>query len=131
MARLLVVAVVSGAAMAGLYASASVALGPLSPVRLPVWGMVVGMVLVATLGTLALVDLKRSLIGVVLASAVCAVVTWASLAYPGVVLVAYAVRLSNYGWTQAVLALLLAFLSGLVGVLVGAVVNSGVRGLEV
>jgi len=131
LARALVVAFLSGAAFAGLYSSASVALGTLAPVRLPVWGMALGMILVGTLVTLATVELRRALTEVVVAALLGGVFTWGLLAGPGIVVPAYAVRLSNYGLTQAVLAVLLGLLCGLVGVLLGAAVNSGLRGLEV
>jgi len=121
----------SGTLFASLYAAASVALGPLAPLRLPVWGMALGMVLVGVLVTLDVVDLRRALVDVVAAAGLCGVLTWCLLALPGIVVPAYAVRLSNYGVTQAVLATLLASLFGLIGVLLGTAVNSGLRGLEV
>lgn len=127
----LVVVVLGGLALAGLYSSASVALGPLAPLRLPVWGMAFGMVLVGALVTVAVVDLRRALTAVTGAALLGGVFTWGLLAGPGLVVPAYAVRLSNYGLTQAVLAVLLGLLCGLVGVLLGTVVNSGLRGLEV
>ncbi len=127
----LVVVSLSGLALAGFYSSASVALGPLAPLRLPVWGMALGMALVGALVTLAAVELRRALIEVAVAALLGGAFTWGLLAGPGLVVPAYAVRLSNYGLTQAVLALLLGLLCGLVGVLLGTVVNSGLRGLEV
>ena len=131
LARALVVAFLGGAAFAGCFGSASVALGPLAPVRLPIWGMALGMILVGTLVTLATVDLRRALTEGVVAALLGGVFTWGLLAGPGILVPAYAVRLSNYGLTQAVLAALLGLLCGLVGVLLGAAVNSGLRGLEV
>lgn len=131
LARGLGVACLGGVAFAGMYASASVALGPLAPVRLPVWAMALGMALVGALVTLAAVDLRRALTEVVAAALLGGVFTWGLLAGPGVVVPVYAVRLSNYGLIQAVLALLLGLLCGLVGVLLGAAVNSALRGLEV
>jgi hypothetical protein len=121
----------SGTAFAGLYVAASVALGPLAPLQLPVWGMALGMALVGALVTLDAVDLRRALIEVVAAALLSGLLTWGLLALPGIVVPLYAVRLSNYGLTQAVLAMLLASLFGLVGVLLGTVINSGLRGLEV
>lgn len=131
LARGLGVACLSGAAFAGFYGSASVALGPLAPVRLPVWAMALGMALVGALVTLAAIDLRRALTEVVTAALLGGVFTWGLLAGPGIVVPAYAARLSNYGLTQAVLALLLGLFCGLVGVLMGAAINSGLRGLEV
>lgn len=131
LARALVVACLGGAAFAGCFGSASVALGPLAPVRLPVWAMALGMILVGTLVTLATVELRRALVEVAAAALFSGVFTWGLLAGPGIVVPAYAAWLSNYGLTQAVLALLLGLLCGLVGVLLGAAINSGLRGLEV
>lgn len=131
LARALVVVFLGGAAFAGLYSSASVALGPLAPVRLPVWVMALGMTLVGALVTLGAVDLRRALTEVVAAALLGGVFTWGLLAGPGILVPAYAVRLSNYGLTQAVLAVLLGLLCGLIGVLLGAAINSGLRGLEV
>jgi len=131
LARTLAVACLGGVAFAGLYGSASVALGPLALVRLPVWAMALGMALVGALVTLGAVDLRRALIEMVAAAVLGGVFTWGLLAVPGVAVPAYAVRLSNYGLTQAVLALLLGLLCGLIGVLLGAAINSGLRGLEV
>ena len=127
----LVVVSLSGLASAGLYSSASIALGPMAPVRLPVWAMALGMILVGTMVTLATVELRRALVELAAGSLFGGVFTWGLLAGPGIVVPAYAVRLSNYGLTQAVLAVLLGLLCGLVGVLLGAAINSGLRDLEV
>lgn len=129
-ARRLAIIGLFGWLYASIYASVSRDLGSLGLVELPRWAVVVGFSLLGLFVALVVVDLRRTLMTVLAASFLGAAIYMAFLASPGAFVSAYRVQMVNYALIQSSLLLLLAGLLGLAGAMIGAVVNSVLRDIE-
>lgn len=115
---------------ASIFAATSRDLAGLAVVSLPRWGLVLGFAAVGLLIALVVVDLRRMVLQTLAAAVVGAVIYAGFLAAPALVASGYWVRLVNHALIQASFVLLLAALLGLAGAMVGAVINSVVREIE-
>lgn len=128
--RAVIEALLAGWVLTGLFAAATTTFGPYSVVRLPYGLTALGDVVVGIVLALLAVDLRRMVIEVAVAAVVSAVFYGLLAVSPAIVAPDYAVTLANFALTQVVAVLFLSFFLGLIGALIGTVINSTVRGYE-
>ena len=117
--------------MAGLMASTTGDLGPLTAVAVPGWMQVPGMIVVGFLLGLASRSAGPAIIALLVASVVAAVLQGAAIALPGNEIERAATHLVNRGTVQGFYTLIVSVFIGLVGVVVALLLNVFVRRIEV
>lgn len=128
--RIAVEVLLAGWVHCGLFASAASSLGPMALVQPSYWIAALGSIGVGVLLALLVIELRLLVVEVVLAAI-------AATAFYGLLLVSaipgapsFAVRLTNFALVQMVPVFFLSLFLGLIGALVGTMINSSARGYE-
>lgn len=121
--RPVLVCILATVAMAGLVASTTEDLGPMTAVDIPRWLQLPGIIFIGALIGFALRTARSAMIGLVVISVLGAIMQGMAIASAGFVNDAASVFLFNRGTVQGFYALLLIFFFGMVGIVCAMAIN--------
>src|SRR5690606_10730 len=121
--RTVLVCVLGTVAMAGLVASTTEDLGPLTVVRVPTDLQLPGLIFIGLLIGLSMRSAAAATVGLVAIAVVGALMQGLAIALAGFEIEAASVNLINRGTVQGFFALLLIFFFGMVGIVLAMLVN--------